>query len=176
MNSALPPGTQDTHTCPCGQGDEPCPGPDGMPLCASLVDQVKDCIAHYPPSASKRLLTIIEKQLRDDKALIEQLHAKTTCCCGDAADHSAMGAGHSPVSMYDYALMNAEHRIGLLEEAINLFLQKRMSIFTDSRAVDDDLVALAGVTANDGVDVSMKYLRDHADDVVKPLDVQVTQP
>lgn len=23
------------HSCPCGRGDAPCPGPDGKPLCAA---------------------------------------------------------------------------------------------------------------------------------------------
>lgn len=42
------------------------------------------------------------------KEQIEQLQAKLTCMCGDHADHSSMGAGHSPVSMYDHALDRAE--------------------------------------------------------------------
>ena len=31
----IPPPPEDlAHSCPCGLGDKPCPGPDGRPLCA----------------------------------------------------------------------------------------------------------------------------------------------
>jgi len=34
---------------------------------------------------------------------VDQLQAKMTCMCGDSVDHSPW-AGHSPVSMFDYAV------------------------------------------------------------------------
>jgi hypothetical protein len=38
---------------------------------------------------------------------VEQLQAKLHCMCGSPIDHSAW-EGHTPVSMYDYALERAE--------------------------------------------------------------------
>lgn len=53
-------------------------------------------------------------RLEPNRAEIEQLHARLTCCCGDDVMHSPW-AGHSPVSMYDHALDNANTRIAELE-------------------------------------------------------------
>ncbi len=51
-------------------------------------------------------------------AQIEQLYAKLTCCCGSyVADHG-MGDGHSPVSMYDHALDQANAEIEQLKRQV----------------------------------------------------------
>ena len=49
------------------------------------------------------------------QAELEQCHAKSTCCCGDYVKDHGMGSGHSPVSMYDYALDNANAEIERLK-------------------------------------------------------------
>jgi hypothetical protein len=50
---------------------------------------------------------------------IEQFQAKLTCMCGDYTDHSSMGAGHSPVSMYDHALDRAEEENKQLKKRVD---------------------------------------------------------
>lgn len=53
------------------------------------------------------------------RAELEQCHAKSTCCCGDYVKDHGMGSGHSPVSMYDHALDNANNEIKRLREALH---------------------------------------------------------
>lgn len=60
-------------------------------------------------------LADLRKQRDDAKAHIEQVHAKYTCMCGSLVDEHGIGSGHSPVSMYDYALDQAETRAASLE-------------------------------------------------------------
>lgn len=70
-------------------------------------------------------------------------------------------------------IRQAATRVAELEEAINLFLAPRMSVFTDSRAVDDDLVALAGMLTDDTA-ASLQYLREHAAEKPAPLEITIT--
>lgn len=53
--------------------------------------------------------TIIELQskLEFSQRLNDQLFDKNTCMCGSMVDSHGWDDGHSPVSMYDYALDNA---------------------------------------------------------------------
>jgi len=76
-------------------------------LTALDLPQSKDARTAIPGEAGR------EEEL---KKHIEQLQAKLTCCCGSyVADHHPMSDGHSPVSMYDYALDQANERIKELE-------------------------------------------------------------
>lgn len=59
----------------------------------------------------------LRERLREAEKLTEQLHAKMTCMCGSDINHSAW-EGHSPVSMYDYALEAAEARATAAEHAL----------------------------------------------------------
>ena len=52
------------------------------------------------------------------EAEVQQCHAKATCCCGDYVKGHDAGHGHTPVSMYDYALDNAEADNARLVKAI----------------------------------------------------------
>ncbi len=45
------------------------------------------------------------------EAEIEQHHAKSTCCCGNYMTEHGLGDGHSPVSMYDYALDQTQSQL-----------------------------------------------------------------
>jgi hypothetical protein len=45
-------------------------------------------------------------------------YAKVTCMCGSYIDDHGMGDGHSPVSMYDHALVRAEERAEAAEKAL----------------------------------------------------------
>lgn len=50
---------------------------------------------------------------------IDELQAKVTCMCGESVDHSPW-AGHSPVSMFDYAVEKE--------------VERRMAVPQDERA------------------------------------------
>lgn len=49
---------------------------------------------------------------------VEHLQAKLTCMCGSPVAEHGMGGGHSPVSMYDYALEKAEECAAELEAVL----------------------------------------------------------
>lgn len=53
--------------------------------------------------------------------LVQQLYDKMTCMCGSYMDHSAW-EGHTPVSMYDYALDQANEEIRVLRELVWLYI------------------------------------------------------
>lgn len=50
-----------------------------------------------------RLLHAAEAKNEQQAKHVEELHAKMTCMCGDPVDHSPW-SGHSPISMFDYAV------------------------------------------------------------------------
>jgi hypothetical protein len=69
---------------------------------------------------------------------VEQLQAKLHCMCGSPVEGHGMGDGHSPVSMYDYALERAHARIAELEAALRAV-----------RVVDIGTAVFIGVRAGD---------------------------
>lgn len=70
-------------------------------------------------NVGRLLATIAERdaRVRELEAEVEECHAKATCCCGDymKTHASPIGCGHSPVSMYDYALDNALEELAALK-------------------------------------------------------------
>jgi len=71
------------------------------------------------------------------RAEIEQHHAKSICCCGNYVTEHGLGDGHSPVSMYDYALEQAE---GALETARRQIGQQIKVISSESERADRNTI------------------------------------
>jgi len=78
------------------------------------------------------------------RAFTEQLYAKMMCMCGDYANHSAMASGHSPVSMYDYALDNAE---AARDDAVKLLWETRPAVVAELLASESAGTVLARIDA-----------------------------
>lgn len=63
----------------------------------------------------RQTIECLQRNLNSANNLVEQLHAKNTCMCGGDIDKHGYDDGHSPVSMYDYALDNAEKNLRRLQ-------------------------------------------------------------
>ena len=62
---------------------------------------------HYLERAEAAINAHLDAADLVERKELEQCHAKATCCCGDYIKNHTIDAGHSPVSMYDYALDGA---------------------------------------------------------------------
>ena len=83
---------------------------DADKLAAEDAALILKCPGGYT-ERSVRVARAYQEARREIEALqseVEQCHAKSTCCCGSYVNEHGIGDGHSPVSMYDYALSNAE--------------------------------------------------------------------
>ena len=91
---------------------------DADKLAAEDAALILKCPGGYT-ERSVRVARAYQEARREIEALqseVEQCHAKSTCCCGSYVNEHGIGDGHSPVSMYDYALSNAEAALAALRE------------------------------------------------------------
>jgi hypothetical protein len=76
-------------------------------------------LVHAPDGRTWYETAIDEAEKRGRlQAELEQCHAKSTCCCGDYVKDHGMGSGHAPVSMYDYAIDNANAEVERLRAVL----------------------------------------------------------
>lgn len=64
--------------------------------------------ANRQAQADREARTSLESELAEARKREDQLNARLHCMCGSPVDQHGMGGGHSPVSMYDYALERTE--------------------------------------------------------------------
>src|SRR5258708_38847436 len=78
---------------------------DAMTDDAEREAAIRDCHRlYYEAWNDDKDVPVLLRQLDAARAEIEQHHAHSTCCCGNYMTEHGLGDGHSPVSMYDYAL------------------------------------------------------------------------
>lgn len=94
------------------------------PGCGLIATTAPWCEPYDQQRADAAFIVEAVNAFDSNKALIEQLYAKTTCCCGDDVTHSDW-SGHSPKSMYDHALDGANERIAELEALLTATVRER---------------------------------------------------
>jgi hypothetical protein len=94
-----------------------------------------------------------------NQQLIEKLH----CMCGSGMDHSAW-EGHTPVSMYDYAMSQSEARVAELEAALRPMVPRLQWLVDRHGTTDDDVTMLdAARRALDGASAAPPAARSEED-------------
>ena len=115
----------------------------------SYMDHLKHMVEVRPEGLDRNAASWAIDEIERLHRHRDELKAKTTCMCGDSIDHSPW-AGHSPVSMFDYAVsQEVDRQIGdvrALTEAASTVLADWTA---DCKVKDESIVNL--LTAFNGV-------------------------